>query len=207
MTSPQARKDRLTIRELTEETLVYDLKRHKAHCLNATAAVVWKHCDGKTPLAELARILKADHKVSEPEAALSLALEQLSRRHLLQETTVPVSGSQRLSRREALKKVAATAVALPLVMTITAPLARINASTVGISNCKNVLQPSGKVLGNAPDGTPCVPSVFTNGVLTGTCNAGVCIPTQQVANCGPGVTPCPTGTCTGGLACFKGCCV
>jgi hypothetical protein len=204
MTSPQARKDRLTIRELTEETLVYDLERHKAHCLNATAAVVWKHCDGKTPLAELARILKADHKVSEPEAALSLALEQLSRRHLLQETTVPVSGSQRLSRREALKKVAATAVALPLVMTITAPLARINASMVSIRNCQTVSMPSGRLTGNAPDGTSCVP-IGTFGTTKGTCKAGTCV--AQVANCGPGITPCPTGTCSGGLSCSNGCCV
>jgi hypothetical protein len=43
---PQARTEGLTVRELAEETLVYDKERHKAHCLNRTAACVWKHCDG-----------------------------------------------------------------------------------------------------------------------------------------------------------------
>ena len=32
---PRARQDELVVEELPDETLVYDLKRHKARCLNA----------------------------------------------------------------------------------------------------------------------------------------------------------------------------
>jgi len=200
MNAPHARKEKLTIRDLPDETLVYDLERHKAHCLNATAALVWKHCDGKTPLEKLARILKDAQNLPAPEAAVSLALEQLNRRHLLQETMEPIFGTQRLSRREALKKVAATAVALPLIMTITAPLARVNASEIMTIDCKVKSFPSGRVFRDAPDGTTCT---------GGTCQGGKCVRSGPpvfvpVTSCGgqPDGTPCSVngkiGTCVKG---------
>ena len=39
---PRAHTDGLVIKELPNETLVYDLKTDEAHCLNQTAALVWK---------------------------------------------------------------------------------------------------------------------------------------------------------------------
>ncbi len=44
---PRARKEGLLIQELPEEVLVFDLSTAKAHCLNHTAALVWRRCDGK----------------------------------------------------------------------------------------------------------------------------------------------------------------
>ena len=38
----------MLVREIGEETLVYDLARHEAHCLNAPAAFVYRQCDGRT---------------------------------------------------------------------------------------------------------------------------------------------------------------
>ena len=54
MILPEKREEDLTIVELPEETLVYDLKRHRAYCLNRTVALIWRHCDGRTTAAELA---------------------------------------------------------------------------------------------------------------------------------------------------------
>jgi hypothetical protein len=51
---PRARTDGLVVKELTDEVLVYDLKRDKAHCLNLAAAAVWKLCDGRSTAAEIA---------------------------------------------------------------------------------------------------------------------------------------------------------
>ena len=45
---PRMREQGLITDELPDEILVYDLDRHKAHCLNRTAALVWRQCDGKT---------------------------------------------------------------------------------------------------------------------------------------------------------------
>ena len=44
---PVARQEGLVIQEMPDEVLVFDLKTNKAHCLNETAAFVWKACDGK----------------------------------------------------------------------------------------------------------------------------------------------------------------
>jgi hypothetical protein len=125
---PVARQCGLDVKEMTEETLVYDLERDKAHCLNRTAALVWKHCDGKTSIPQLVAILEKTLGVAKPLAVVELALEQLSKRNLLMEPVAPAAGQTRLSRRDMLKdlskKLALAAAALPLVMTITAPTAR-----------------------------------------------------------------------------------
>ena len=55
---PRARQEELVVEELPDETLVYDLKRHKAHCLNRAAALVWQHCDGRTTSSDMAEILE-----------------------------------------------------------------------------------------------------------------------------------------------------
>jgi hypothetical protein len=118
-----ARNEKLTVRELPEETMVYDLDRHKVHCLNRTAALVWRHCDGRHDLPALAAVVASALGLANTAAtaAAQLALVQLGRRHLLQETPVSLA-EQSLTRRAALRKLAATAAAaLPLVMTLTSP--------------------------------------------------------------------------------------
>ena len=45
---PLKREDDFVIVELPEETLVYDRQHTRAHCLNRTAAAVWRACDGRT---------------------------------------------------------------------------------------------------------------------------------------------------------------
>ena len=44
---PLARSEELVIEELGDELLVYDERTQRAHCLSATAARVWRACDGK----------------------------------------------------------------------------------------------------------------------------------------------------------------
>lgn len=114
---PKARADKLTVRELAEETLIYDQERHKAHCLNATAQMVWRRCDGKTAVDAIARIVAAELGIGNAGDVVRLALDQLARRHLLDEPT-PLPRNSSMTRRKALKKLALAAVALPLVMTI-----------------------------------------------------------------------------------------
>ena len=63
---PRARTEGLVVRELPDELLVYDLERHRAHCLNPTAALVFKHCDGRRSVAQIARILRRELDVDAP---------------------------------------------------------------------------------------------------------------------------------------------
>ena len=76
---PRARQDELVVEELQDETLVYDLERHKARCLNRTAALVWRHCDGQTSVAEVAALLEEQLAIPADEAVVWMALDRLSR--------------------------------------------------------------------------------------------------------------------------------
>jgi Coenzyme PQQ synthesis protein D (PqqD) len=121
---PHARKEKLTIRAMSDETLVYDLEQHKVHCLNRTSALLWQHCDGQNDEAALAAILARALGLgaADAAAAVRLGLAQLSRRHLLQAAVPPLPESEHLSRRAALRRIAVAAtVALPLVMTLKSP--------------------------------------------------------------------------------------
>lgn len=121
---PTARKEGLLVRELNDEVLVYDLHRDKAHCLNTTAALVWRQCDGRTRISEITQAIQSASGGSLDADAVWLAIEQLKRAHLIDAATARESSSPRLSRRELIKKAGiAAAVALPLVTTIMAPRA------------------------------------------------------------------------------------
>src|SRR5215467_15071942 len=82
---PRGRTDALVTQELPDELLVYDLTRHRAHCLNKTAAAVWKHCDGSTNISGAIRLLQTELGVQVEADAILLALDQLDRARLLEE--------------------------------------------------------------------------------------------------------------------------
>src|SRR6185503_18096554 len=80
---PLARKESLIIKELADETLVYDTQSDKAHCLNPTAAFVWKNCDGKRTVDQLRELMEGDAGAAVPEEMIWLALDQLESFKLL----------------------------------------------------------------------------------------------------------------------------
>jgi len=134
---PLARVKDVVTQELPDEVLVYDLLTHKAHCLNHSAGLVWKHCDGETTVKDLAAIVARELGTAADEDVIWLALDELQKHNLLQERVVRTGRSQRLSRREAMKWALATAAAVPLVTSIAAPAAAQAASCVAESQgCK-----------------------------------------------------------------------
>jgi hypothetical protein len=76
---PKAKTAHLIVREIDDETLVYDMGRHAATCLNEFAAKVWRRCDGTTSVADIADALGED------ERAVWLALHRLNKSQLLTE--------------------------------------------------------------------------------------------------------------------------
>jgi hypothetical protein len=126
---PRARQDGLVIRELADETLVYDLERHKAHCLNQTAALIWKHCDGRTSVAEMSAILENEGHLPVDGDVMRYAVDRLGKKRLLEDAATWPADSRRLSRRDVIRKLGlAAAVALPLITTVVSPKA-IQAAT------------------------------------------------------------------------------
>jgi len=111
--NPKARTANLTIRELPGETVIYDLATMKVHCLNRVALFVWKNSDGMTSVGDLATRLAEELAIPSAYEAVELALEQLSKRGLL-ETFIPkVSAARKTHRRAILKQLVALA-AIPL---------------------------------------------------------------------------------------------
>jgi hypothetical protein len=121
---PKARRNQLVRKELGREMLVYDRNSDEAHCLNATAARVWAHCDGRTTVAEMARLLEDEMKTPVADEIVWFALEQLRKSHLLQGSWSTPEQVEQMSRRVMVRRLGiAAAVTVPLVTSIIAPTA------------------------------------------------------------------------------------
>jgi len=163
--TPRVRREALLLQELPEETLVYDQHSHRAHCLNATAAEVFRLADGSRTLEELAAELGRRLGSSEPELVLA-ALDELQRADLLEDApALPRPGSGARSRRAALKRLGLGAL-VPTVISLLAPT-----PAEALSTC--VVDCTGQ-----PFGTACSPplvgdcSLDSSGICDG---AGNCV--------------------------------
>ena len=146
---PRARRSKLVVRELADETLVYDVEGHRAHCLNRTAALVWGLCDGEHTVSRVAEKMGERLSARVPDEVVRLALEQLADRELLAQSDAGQATMNHVSRRVMMRRLGlAAAVALPLVTSIISPTPVMAQSPCTETSC--------------PPGT--------------TCQAGVCEP-------------------------------
>lgn len=154
--NPLARKDGLVVQEMPEEVLVYDLETNKAHCLNRTAAFVWKSCTGENSIEKIAADFRKQTGKAVEEDLVWLALDQLNDKNLLaQNLPVKFAGQ---SRRAVLKKIGfASVVALPVVASLVAPTAVLAVACSGAAN-----------------GTACTGTGFTGQCCSGQCCNGFC---------------------------------
>jgi len=121
---PKARANGLLVRELEDELLVYDLNRHKAHCLNTTAAKIWNQCDGEKTVTQIAASLSNESGTQVDESVVWLGLKSLERNYLLTEQITRTLGAKAVTRRDVLRRLGVgAAVALPLVTSVFAPRA------------------------------------------------------------------------------------
>ncbi len=159
---PVARKSGLVVRDLADEVVVYDTERHEAHCLNRTAAVVFRHADGHRDVSDLAALLSADGAPG-AEGFVEMALGQLGEARLL-ESAPPSISKPGLARRDAMRRVGlGAAVLLPLVTSVLAPSPAEAAAT-----CQTPPSPCA----GQSNGTPCTCS--TPPCLS-SCLSGICL--------------------------------
>ena len=106
----------LTSKELLDEIILYDDRTYKAHCLNRTAAAVWRLCDGNHSVADIAKAVVPGSE-SDPNAAGSVvwaALKQLGKSGLLVNSLPSHSSLPTLSRRELVLRLGVgTVIAIP----------------------------------------------------------------------------------------------
>jgi hypothetical protein len=119
---PRLRADGLVIHELPDELLVYDKVRDQAHCLNQSAALVWRACDGQCAPSEIARKLTTQLAVAVPEDLVLLTLVQLEDIHLLEQPETLAPSFAGMSRRQMARSLGlGAAVALPVISSILVP--------------------------------------------------------------------------------------
>jgi hypothetical protein len=147
---PQARNDRLVSSEISDELLLFDLQHKRIHCLNHTAARVWRACNGQRSVSQIA----AEIAPETPESvdAVWLALEQLSKSNLLVGELPQRPEPSGMSRRDLIRKLGTGAIiAVPLITSLLAPRA------VQAVSCLS-------------SGAPCSTSVqCCSGICSGTC--------------------------------------
>lgn len=151
---PRARSEKLLIQQLPDETLVFDLERNRAHCLNRSAASIWKRCDGKTSVREISRAVSTELDIKVDERTVWFAISQFNRDHLLeQKVSLPPAMMAGMNRRQMIRALGvAAAVAVPLVTSVVAP------SAVQAASC-------------LPSGAACSTGAQC---CSGLCNSNVC---------------------------------
>jgi len=169
---PIARNEGLVIQEMPDEVLVFDMETNKAHCLNETAAFVWKACDGNNSVADITKLFGNKSGNPVDENLVWLAIDQLNERKLLEKNVTSKFAGE--SRRSVLKKIGfASVVALPVIASLVAPTAVLAVA------CSAGQTPASCGAGNCNRGTPCV-----SATQCGTCPAGqICACTGAGASC------------------------
>jgi hypothetical protein len=124
--APRARQSGLIVRDLEDEVLVYDLERNQAHCLNRTAGLVFRYCDGITTIGELVELVRTHIGPDADEQTVWHALLKLGKDNLLQEQVSWVA-KPGMTRRELMQR-AGIAVAAATVTSIVVPSATHAAS-------------------------------------------------------------------------------
>lgn len=122
--TPDARQDGLLVQEVGDETIVYDQQRNHAHRLNRSAALVWRACNGRRTVADLADTLRPQLGDAASEDLVLLALDRLEKGHLLTGPLDPPMGVDPITRRTALRKLALVGgmtLLIPVVQNMVAP--------------------------------------------------------------------------------------
>jgi hypothetical protein len=130
----RARATGLVVRDLRDEMVVYDKELHQAHCLNRTAALVFRHANGHRTEADIAALLGADGQM------VRAALEQLAAAGLLEPNpgmVVSVPDPPFPSRRELMRQVGlGAAILAPAVASLLVPTpAEAAATCIPASSC------------------------------------------------------------------------
>lgn len=152
------------VEDLDGETLVYDVERHRAHCLNGTAAHLWRHCNGRRSTADLTRRLV---ELLGPgvlnESNVKDALRRLYAVRLIEAPIErrPKTVSGRRQAMTRLARLAGSAALLPVIVSIVAPTAAQAASckAIGTGPCTAPAQCCANSQGNSC----CQGGVCTNG--------------------------------------------
>ena len=123
---PFAKRNGLSAEQFDDELIVYDQNRNRGHCLNRTAALVWRHADGQRTIADLVEVLRAELDPVADDHLVWHTLDCLNAAHLLESPQPRSVDDMRAARRQFISKIGLIGVAtllLPVVSSVVAPSA------------------------------------------------------------------------------------
>jgi hypothetical protein len=180
---PVARSDELAVEEVDDDLLIYDSSSGTAHSLSATAARVWRRCDGTTDIGGLSAELGLDRET------VTRAVAELEESGLLE--TPPVVGVTRRQASVKLAKLGAVAASAPLVYSIAAP-------TPALAQTQNFCESLGCQTGcgacHQAGCACCGPGGGETKLCTQDCSDTFCNPPEFSGHCG---TPVTSVSCNG----------
>lgn len=120
---PRARRDELLVQVVSDELMVFDSTSERASVLNATAAFVWNHADGTRSVSDIAAAMSESFQTPIDTRVVWYAIDQLSKKNLMQDRAPVPAQYAHLTRRDLLTKAGwvGAALAIPVVITILAP--------------------------------------------------------------------------------------
>ncbi len=131
---PKARREGLLVEKAGSELVVYNLERHRVHCLNDTAARLWALCTGRRTVEQISAQLEIALDPASQDAIVRNGIVELERLGLVE--AAECAAQAELSRRELVRKIGigalAVGVALPLISSIVAPTPAYAASCAGL---------------------------------------------------------------------------
>jgi hypothetical protein len=111
---------RVLVEELGDEVVLYDLDDDRAHLLSPNVARVWHAADGTRTVRHLRSAVVAETP-AQSEFIVWDALEQLAAASMIQGSLIMPGRPGGMTRRTILKRLALTAVAIPVITTIVSP--------------------------------------------------------------------------------------
>lgn len=132
---PCRRVDQLTTQVVGDELIIFDASTGKALALNPVSGAIWKQCDGKSRVVEIAERATAALGAPVTEEIVRYALRELAGKHLLEEVPEAMEPVAVLSRREMLLRLGTTAAVLLPVVGIVGIPRRAAASGGGGGGC------------------------------------------------------------------------
>jgi Coenzyme PQQ synthesis protein D (PqqD) len=119
---PCKRCDALLVEEVIDELLIYDQRSDQAHCLNRTAAAIWRACDGSASIGSVAATVTEALGNPCDEQLVCYTLEQLHERNLLEIDSAPPP--EIASRREVIRRLGMGAILITTILAPTAAMAQ-----------------------------------------------------------------------------------
>lgn len=122
---PMVRREEILVTEHGSELVLFDEANAHAHRLNASAAAVWRHADGRRTVEQIAGAVAQEMGGQPDQDMVWMGLEGLQKAGLLQSSE---DMAQKLARRQLIRRLTVAAVVAPVIMSLPAPAAAQQAS-------------------------------------------------------------------------------